>query len=324
MTREGSVKKPVKKTWILCAAVLALTLLLAACGKNPPAAESMPAPETTKAPAAETTPAQTPESSVKPTAATTEAAPVTTEQPAVTTEESTAPSTASAQGPVSMEIRLATLNIKHGAKGLDTIAAAIREVSPDIIGLQEVDVFCERSGYLDEVEELARLAGYPYYAFAKAIPLGSGEYGTALLSRFPIESFEVTPLESGNGEDRALGHAVINAEGIKLDVFVTHLSFEDRNVRIGQMKTIAKILKKCSRYVVLADLNSFVIDDISYLEAAYYVNSPARRYQTFRYRESSPDNIVVSEGFTELSSGVSDAECSDHKFLYAVFRLVGE
>ncbi|MBQ6294101.1 MAG: endonuclease/exonuclease/phosphatase family protein [Lachnospiraceae bacterium] len=314
------MKKPVKKTRILCAAVLALTLLFGACGNGPAAESTSTAERQSTAAPAETT---APENTGAPAAESTSASGETAGQPAAS-EQTAEENTTAAPGPVSMEIRLATLNIKHGAEGLDTVAAAIREVSPDIIGLQEVDVFCERSGYVDEVEELARLAGYPYHAFARAIPLGSGEYGTALLSRFPIESFEVTPLESGNGENRAIGHAVINAEGIKLDVFVTHLSFEDRNVRIGQMKTIAKILKKCSRYVVLADLNSFVIDDISYLEAAYYVNSPARRYQTFRYRESSPDNIVVSEGFTELSSGVSDAECSDHKFLYAVFRLVGE
>ena len=327
------MKKPVKKIRILCAAVLVLALLLTACGKGP-AAETTPAatqqstaapaettaalPETTAGPAAETTPAQTPESSAGPAAVTTEEIPVTTEQPVITTEESTE------HVPVSTELVLVTLNIKHGAEGLDKVAAAIREISPDIVGLQEVDVFCERSGYVNEPEELARLAGYPYYAFAKAIPLGSGDYGTALLSRYPIEIFEVIPLDSGSGEPRALGHGIVHVEGIELDVFVTHLSFEDRNVRIEQMKTIAGMLKNCSRYIILADLNSFTIEDISYLEAAYYVNSPARRYPTFSYRDSSPDNIVVSEGFTELSSGVSAAKCSDHKLLYASFRLVGE
>ena len=221
------------------------------------------------------------------------------------------------------ELVLATLNIKHGAEGLEKIAEAVQEVSPDIIGLEEVDVNCERSGNVDEPKELARLAGYPYYAFAKAISLGNGEYGTAILSRYPIDSFEVIPLDSGRGEDRSLGHAVVSVDGLKLDVFVTHLSFEDRSVRIKQMKTIAKMMKDCDRYVLLGDLNSFNIEDISYLEAAYYVNREDRRYATFRRFNSSPDNIVVSEGFTELMSGVSDAECSDHSLLYASFLLSG-
>ena len=282
------MKKPGIKTRIFCAAALALLLLLSACGKNAPATEKTSAPGTSSG-----------------------------------NGSATQGSTDTA-GPDSTELMLASLNIKHGAEGLEKIAEAIREISPDIIGLQEVDVNGERSGNVDEPAELARLAGYSYYAFAKAIPLGAGEYGTAILSRYPIESFEVIPLDSGNGEDRSLGHAVISVDGLKLDAFVTHLSFEDRSVRIKQMKTIAKLLKGCGRYVLMADLNSFNIEDINYLEAAYYINREDRRYGTFRRFGSSPDNIVVSEGFTELSSGVSDAECSDHKLLYARFQLSGK
>ena len=226
---------------------------------------------------------------------------------------------------VDTELVLATFNIKHGAEGLENIAEAIRDISPDIIGLEEVDVNCERSGYADEPAELARLAGYPYYAFAKAIPLEGGAYGTALLSRYPIERFEVIPLESGRGEDRSVGHAVINVEGLKLNVFVTHLSFEDRAVRLEQMQTIGKMLKLFYRYAVLGDFNSFDLADIRYLDANYYVNRTDRRYSTFRrFSGAAPDNIAVSEGFTELSSGVSDAECSDHRLLYAVFQLSGK
>ena len=312
------MKKRIRIIKILWTAVLMPALILGACGKAGPAQESSTSAGGTSVPETLlpviTAPAASSGSESSGQTAHPEESSTGSEQPAVTAEPV----------PAETELVLATLNIKHGAEGLDRVAAAIREISPDIVGLQEVDVNCERSGYADEPAELARLAGYPYYAFAKAIPLGSGEYGTAILSRFPIESFEEIALESGGGEDRALGHAVVYAGGVRLDVFVTHLSFEDRSVRIRQMKFIAGMLKQCSRYVILADLNSFVIEDISYLDAAYCVNRPDRRYGTFRRFGSSPDNIVVSEGFTELSSGVSDAECSDHSLLYARFRLAGE
>ncbi len=320
------MKKRIGKARIFCAALLALLCVLGACGKNEPAPESTSAPAASSAAetAAGTTAAAGEQSTAKSTerpAVSTEAAFESSGELPVSTE---AAFESTAHVPVSMDITLVSLNIKHGAEGLETIAAVLRELSPDIVGMQEVDVFCERSGYVDEVTELARLAGYPYHAFARAIPLGSGEYGTAILSRFPIESFDVTPLDSGYGEPRALGHAVIDAEGIRLDVFVTHLSFEDRDVRIGQLKTVGAILKGCSRYILLGDLNTFVIEDVAYLDAVYCVNRPERRYQTFQYRNSSPDNIAVSEGFTELSSGTSEAKCSDHKLLWAVFRLEGE
>ena len=219
---------------------------------------------------------------------------------------------------------LATLNIKHGAEGLEKIAEAIRAVSPDVVGLEEVDVGCNRSGFADEPAELARLSGYAYYAFAKAISLGDGEYGTALLSRYPIERFEVIPLASGNGESRSVGHATVTVNGQRLDVLVTHLSYEDRAVRIGQMKTIAGMLATFDRYVLMGDFNCFDLSEIDNLGGGYYVNRTDRRYETFRpFPGFAPDNIVVSRHFTELSSGVSEAECSDHKLLYATFLQSG-
>lgn len=225
--------------------------------------------------------------------------------------------------PRSVAMTLATYNIKHGADGLDRIAEAIREISPDIIGLEEVDVNCERSGYVDEPAELARLAGYSYYAFAKAISLGDGEYGTAILSRYPIDSFDIISLESGNGEDRSLGHAVVFVDGLKVDAFVTHLSYQSSSLRINQMETIAGQLAGCEHYVIMGDFNSFNLEDIFHLGGDYYVNRPDRSYITFRRRDMAIDNIVVSKSFTELSSGVSEKEGSDHKLLYAAFQLSG-
>lgn len=275
------MKKTINLSRIIIPAVLALLLLLSACGKKVP--ESIPSSESPS--------------------------------------ERSAEGASDTRDPVSTKLVLASFNIKNGSEGLEKIADAIKEISPDIIGLQEVDVNCERSGFIDEPAQLASLAGYPYHAFSRAISLGSGEYGTAILSRYPIESFEVIPLDSGNTETRSLGHAVVLVEGAKLDVFVTHLSFEDRSLRIAQMKTIAGLLKNCEHYALMGDLNSFNIEDIRYLEGAYYVNRPDRQYATFRRFNVSPDNIVVSSSFTELSSGTSDAEASDHKLLYARFRF---
>ena len=197
----------------------------------------------------------------------------------------------------------------------------VAEIAPDIIGLEEVDIGAERSGGADEAAELARLAGFSYYVFARAIPLGAGEYGTAILSRYPIESFEVIPLESGNGEDRTLGHAVISIANQKVDVFVTHLSFEDRSLRIEQMDTISDNLGNSEHYILLGDFNSFDLEDVMYLGGFYYVNRPDRRYTTFRRYDLAIDNIIVSRSFTELSSALSDRECSDHKLLYASFQF---
>ena len=332
---------PIKKNLILCIMALVPLCLFSACSGNDPVSgnttvsekintsEKAAATENTISSENEITSENTsaPENEPSSENATT---PENTSSENTTTPENTSSPEAASETEstepviINREFVLATLNIKHGAEGLETVAEAIREISPDIIGLEEVDVFCERSGYMDEPAELAQLAGYPYYAFSKAISLGDGEYGTAILSRYPIESFEVIPLESGNGESRSVGHALISVDGLKLDTFVTHLSYEKRSLRIEQMETIAELVKDCDHYIVLGDFNSFDLEDIIYLGCSYYVNRPDRRYTTFRRWDAALDNIAVSEAFTELSSGLSDRECSDHKLLYAVFRFISE
>lgn len=251
------------------------------------------------------------------------APPVFEEIPPFETEsatEETAPDTEMI--PDEIEITVATFNIKHGADGLDKVADAIRSVSPDIVGLEEVDVGCSRSNNVDEPAEIARLAGFDHYAFSKAISLGDGEYGTAILSRYPIVSFEVVPLDPGRGEGRSVGHAVINVEGVALDVLVTHLSYEDREARGRQLEYIKAMLDGFDRYVLTGDFNSFELEEIYKTGGYYFVNRPGRQYDTFRrFSGYAPDNIVVSEGFTELSSGVSDAEGSDHRLLFATFLM---
>ena len=251
------------------------------------------------------------------------APPVFEEIPPFETEsatEETAPDTEMI--PDEIEITVATFNIKHGADGLDKVAGAIRSVSPDIVGLEEVDVGCSRSNNVDEPAEIARLAGFDYYAFSKAISLGDGEYGTAILSRYPIESFEVVSLDPGRGEGRSVGHAVINVDGVELDVLVTHLSYEDREARGRQLEYINAMLDGFDRYVLTGDFNSFELEEIYKTGGYYFVNRPGRQYDTFRrFSGYAPDNIVVSEGFTELSSGVSDAEGSDHRLLFATFLM---
>lgn len=96
-----------------------------------------------------------------------------------------------------MEIKMLTLNIHHG-KGMDgklnlnRIAEVIKETDADLIGLNEVDrCFSRRSGYVDQLSWLSeRLNMNP--AFGTAVTLRSkksdflGQYGNALLSRYPL------------------------------------------------------------------------------------------------------------------------------------------
>jgi len=152
---------------------------------------------------------------------------------------------------------------KPGIIDLEAIAKVIREQTPDLVALQEVDVNTIRSGKTsNQAADLARLSGMPYYYFAKAIDYEGGEYGVAILSRFPMEDMKNTNLptaEGTGGEHRTLATAVILLpQGKKILFASTHLDAQrgDTN-RLLQINKIAEILQQEKLPVVIAgDLNA--------------------------------------------------------------------
>lgn len=68
---------------------------------------------------------------------------------------------------------------------LSGTAHEISRVKPDIVTLQEVDNRTQRHP-VDEVAFLSAHAHMPYYAFAPWRPFEGGQYGIALLSRYPL------------------------------------------------------------------------------------------------------------------------------------------
>src|SRR5688572_31668602 len=87
--------------------------------------------------------------------------------------------------------RVMTYNIHHG-EGMDgkvdleRIAALIQNEQADIVALQEVDKGVERTARRDLGAELARLTGMQC-VFSNNYHFQGGEYGNAVLTRFPIK-----------------------------------------------------------------------------------------------------------------------------------------
>lgn len=112
-------------------------------------------------------------------------------------------------------MRIATFNILHGRTvhdGVvdpDRLRACIRELDPDVLALQEVDLEQERSGRADLTSVAAEAMGAVAHRFVAAIAgtpgatwmaatgaeqPGTAAYGIALLSRFPATSWQVVRL----------------------------------------------------------------------------------------------------------------------------------
>lgn len=112
-------------------------------------------------------------------------------------------------------MRLATFNILHGRSpsdgtvDLDRLRAAVRELDPDILALQEVDRDQPRSHLADLTAVAGEAMGAVSQRFAAALSgtpgatwiaaaerdlPGEASYGVALLSRYPARSWQVLRL----------------------------------------------------------------------------------------------------------------------------------
>lgn len=145
---------------------------------------------------------------------------------------------------------------------IPAIAKVIADSKPDIVALQEVDVHTDRSGKtLHQAEELARLSGMKSF-FAKGIDYGGGEYGVAILSRYPIletNRYPLTTVAGTNGELRVLATALLQLPGNrKVLMACTHLDAQrgDTNRQV-QIREVMDILSKQPYPVIVAgDLNA--------------------------------------------------------------------
>lgn len=89
----------------------------------------------------------------------------------------------------------------------------IRSAQPDLVALQEVDRLARRTGKVDQPAEYMRLTGMPGW-YGAAMPFEGGEYGQALLSRWPLKSPRVIRLPGSEGrEPRIAVVAMVRAPG---------------------------------------------------------------------------------------------------------------
>lgn len=139
-------------------------------------------------------------------------------------------------------VRVLTLNIWNRLgpwdERLAVIRDGIREMRPDLVGLQEV---IEIPGST-QADAIADGLGY-HAAYGLANPYGGGvSLGNAALSRWPIRTRRVFPLPSGGtDENRSMLFVEIDSPHGLLPFFVTHLNWKlhEGVVREEQVQEVA-------------------------------------------------------------------------------------
>jgi len=161
----------------------------------------------------------------------------------------------------SSELRLATWNIHmgigcDGQRDLARTAQVIREIAPDLIGLQEVDNHIDTGG--NDLARLAALIGLQVVA-GPTMQKTTGDYGNALLTRLPVLEVERFDLSVGKREPRGLLITHLDWGGERLQVAVTHLGLRPGERR-SQVRCLIEYLSGNNRtpLLLMGDFNEWL------------------------------------------------------------------
>ena len=128
-------------------------------------------------------------------------------------------------------------------ENLNSIAEHILACGADVVCLQEVDKGATRSDRVDMTAYLAEKTSLSHSHFIKIRDFQGGEYGTAILSRYPItESRTINYAVRIATQGTSCGYAVLDVEGTPVTVFNTH------QVYMGADKLLEDAVKLFERH----------------------------------------------------------------------------
>ena len=234
-----------------------------------------------------------------------------------------------AQEPAEPELRVLTYNIHHG-QGTDgkfdyvRIAKIITDLKPDVVALQEVDRHTRRASGLDQAARLGELTGLRH-AFGNAMYFAGGQYGEAILSRFPLDDIKAyrLPFRSGQEPRCALAVRIKPDNGLPEFIFVgTHLCHQSNETRTEQAQRINRLFAPRGGPPVLlaGDLNARPgSHPMKMLLTEQWIDAiaPQSRIDYVLYRSGDPWRVL------EVNI-VEDRVASDHRPVFAVLQWQGE
>ena len=231
-------------------------------------------------------------------------------------------------------VRVLSFNILHGETmngdfNLEQIARVIRQAEPDLVALQEVDLYTGRTSGRDLASELGLLTRM-VPLFGRAMPYDGGEYGEGILSRYSFLSSRnhALPAQEGHEPRSALEVHVILDSGDTIAFVGTHFDHTGDVDRINQAAELREILAGVDLPVLLAgDLNAtpesrcmeILFSDLkpSFTEMAPTFPSDGPRAKIDYILYGPPDRWRVLE-----SRVICDTVASDHCALLSVLELL--
>lgn len=240
-----------------------------------------------------------------------------------------------------MSIKIMTYNIQSGnnlEKDRDVrhAAATIQAENPDILALNEVQHETELcADGRCQAEKLAQMLGYPYFRFGRAIDFMGGQYGNAVLSRFPILESQVFPVpsispEEAEGctwvEDRCHLRCVVNVEGKEIVVLTAHYGLNPPELRNAVAETARLVQDETHPLIFMGDLNAHPDNpQLKPLFDRLSDTADAGTGSLLTFPSDSPEekiDYIFQRGFETETAYVPVSTNSDHRPFVAVLKIL--
>jgi endonuclease/exonuclease/phosphatase family metal-dependent hydrolase len=161
------------------------------------------------------------------------------------------------------QVKIMTYNINaqgHGSGSYSDIAAVIKEIKPDICGMQKLDsVNTRNSQYV--LKWLSEQTSMPNFEYQSALRnYLSGSYGVGFLAnQAPLSTRRLWIQKTSSEEDRGVLEMGITIDGTPARVIVTHLAHEGATYRSSQIQKILSWVDSVSStdpVLIMADFNA--------------------------------------------------------------------
>ena len=248
----------------------------------------------------------------------------------------------------SSTIRAMTYNIHScvntdGAVRPEQVAKVIRQLTPDLVALQEVDAGIPRTHYQDQAKTLGELVDMNF-RFFPVVKNREQKYGLAVLSRFPIHSVRVGwlptlyPKLKLKLQKRGAIRAIVETSVGPVHFFNTHLSL----YRLERRKQLKSLLGKDwlmavpekEPVIFCGDLNAGPLSPVYRRLARYLIDAQKSAPHSERLQPTFPsrrpffriDHIFTSKHFRTLNTIVPVNDdtrlSSDHLPLCADLQIL--